>query len=96
MKNDYVQQVKEDVAKKAGISLKKHRTIESVARQACAKLGLTKINREESESRISFAGRMVKHFGLGREHDAKVPDYLTRVRRSIAWNNYKNRRMGLR
>jgi hypothetical protein len=96
MKRDYIEQVKTDVAKRAGISLKQHKNIEILADQASSKLGLPKIVRGEAESMVSFAGRMVKHFGLGREYDVKVPDKQAKIQRRMAWQNYQDRRMGLK
>jgi len=96
MKRDYIEQVKTDVAKRAGISLKQHKNIEILADQASSKLGLPKIVRGEAESMVSFAGRMVKHFGLGREYDVKVPDKQAKIQRRLAWQNYQDRRMGLK
>jgi|688.fasta_scaffold181750_3 hypothetical protein len=95
-KQDWVERVKEMIAAKAGILTKETQTIEAVARCASKKLKLPRLVRGEKEDAISYTGRLIKHFDLGREFDAKVPDANARSRRRAAWERYQNGRMGLR
>ena len=96
MKRDWIEKIRLTIADKAEISTNKIKTLEATVTIACRKMALPTLKKNAAEDMISYAGKVIKHFGLGREYDAKIPDKAHRNRRRIAWKKYQDRKMGLR
>jgi hypothetical protein len=96
MKKNWVEQVKNRIAKKAGINGHNYKNIEALVGVASKHLAIPNLVKCKEENMISYTRRLVMHFDLGHDCDAKVPDTAARKRRQSAWQSYKDRRMGFR
>jgi len=96
MKTDWIEQVKTEIAKKAGIEPSRYQKLEKLVDKSRIELRLPRLIRGESESMVAFTARAIKHFNLGREFDAKIPDSVCRSRARAKWDRYRLRQMGLK